>query len=355
MCAEYARAEDAIKIQIIRAITKQQALFDEGVMIKYHVDQEVLSKNDPFDSVHIGNEKIAPSFGKFWKAEHAWKGAAYFSNTTLYKDSKEDPNLSLRINDGKRKFLVSREADSLIVFQGNYQEQKGNIALPEEELYKEIIGMDSIRQDIGITFRGLKNPIAYCLADILNEEQLIIVNESENDTVILELPGLDRIWLRPSHNFAVLRRERNWGQDLPIRVIIDNANFKEIKTGVWIPMKSNITYYSNPKAFSHEPCVKAVLSVDDWTLSLPKYIFTPDVDQGTLVSDFENHYLGRMPSLDKSSIDKFFSNPHLAEYLEQENRYSLFRLVLISLGIIMILIPCVLKCYAYYKNIKSKS
>lgn len=333
-----ALSEEITKDDLVSILKAQREVLDAGGHVAYHVDQVPLTEDEPFDSVQFGCEDLEPNFGRYWRAEHAWSGDKRFGQTSRFQDFADDPYLTIRMNDGKRSYKVTREKredEELMVYQGVGLDKYSAHALPEEELYKEIIGQESLRQDVGPTFRGYKNPLPYDVLEVLADERSRVRYDDSQSLVVVELLDLDSIWLDPEYGYAIVRRERKWTDGGPLRVTMKNSRFQDMGEGLWLPLESVIEYYSNPEFFTHQRTVDATLTVDSLTLSPPADLFDPIVKAGTRVVDLEHDYVGPMPPLDGQALDEYLDDPSVGGRLLKTD-FSYTRTIIIFLSLVVV-------------------
>jgi len=55
--------------------------------------------------------------------------------------------------------------------------------------------------------------------------------------VIVECPGVDRLWVATQHGYVVCRRDLYFGPDQPLRERTMNIDLEQVAPKIWIPMK----------------------------------------------------------------------------------------------------------------------
>lgn len=61
---------------------------------------------------------------------------------------------------------------------------------------------------------------------------------------VLDFPGVDRICVDPTKNFAIVKRSYSWGPGKPARLSVENSDFKEVKPGLWLPFHQVVERYA---------------------------------------------------------------------------------------------------------------
>lgn len=67
-----------------------------------------------------------------------------------------------------------------------------------------------------------------------------VLSETERvadcDCVVVEQPGIDRLWIDVSKGFALVKRETRFGTDQPLKQVTTNDHWVEVNKGVWLPV-----------------------------------------------------------------------------------------------------------------------
>jgi hypothetical protein len=70
------------------------------------------------------------------------------------------------------------------------------------------------------------------------------------DCWVLEWPGMDRLWVAPTRDYAVVRRAYCWGPSKPLRLDVTHADYREVKPGFWLPFSTIEDKYADIRAGS---------------------------------------------------------------------------------------------------------
>ncbi|MBI3462686.1 MAG: hypothetical protein HY000_06435 [Planctomycetes bacterium] len=67
--------------------------------------------------------------------------------------------------------------------------------------------------------------------------------------VMVERPGEDKLWIDPSHGFAVRKREMTWGPKLggAVRKRLTMRNLQEVAPGLWLPFLCIVEGFHKPE------------------------------------------------------------------------------------------------------------
>lgn len=103
-----------------------------------------------------------------------------------------------------------------------------------------------------------------------------------------EYPGRDKLFLAPSLNYAIVKREWNWMDKSAVMMTYANSKFRKISENVWLPMKSQRNYFVPDRKeplFSTTATVSDVKIGDEVKGSLfdPKPEFNSTVIDNTIV------------------------------------------------------------------------
>jgi hypothetical protein len=113
------------------------------------------------------------------------------------------------------------------------------------------------------------------------------------DCVLVERPGVDRIWVDPAKGFVVRKREIYFNKTRPTQTlseVVYNKDLVEAKTGVWIPKTQVVDFYPDP--LYEDKSVWGKLTCR-WTLRIDRFefdtlkdsFFSVNVPANTYVTD----------------------------------------------------------------------
>ena len=105
---------------------------------------------------------------------------------------------------------------------------------------------------------------------------------------VIEVPGLDEIWIDVDRNFAVVMRRRRFRSDGPMRVVASNRDWQEVCPAVWLPRSSKTDYYCGPdRPPTMQNTVSTSVSIESEFSSTPLTTedFTISFPENTLVYD----------------------------------------------------------------------
>jgi hypothetical protein len=281
--------------KIRQTIRTTREVLKHGLHTHYDVNQSFHRKDCGFALVHIGGsagDRLLP----FWHGEHAMQDGKFYHRTGGSREftAKEESTMF----DGATYYSQTPKARVVLVYrEGIFPVQM----TPAELLYMELIGYESPRAVERVpTLRGIGNPHPFDLLDVLSDDSYSIrfaEPMSDIKIIVLEKPGVERIWLDEDRGFAVVKRQRNWNDsDVPM-MMIENSEFVELADGVWLPRASEIKYYAPPKTVcSGQVAIIAKLTMRELSLSPPNSLFVPNMDgvvqaiDFTLVEGEENKY-----------------------------------------------------------------
>lgn len=105
--------------------------------------------------------------------------------------------------------------------------------------------------------------------------------------VVLDRPGLDRIWLAEDRGWAIVRRDWCWRVGGPIKRRITNADFQEIAPGAWIPRRASMEIFGHPSTRPGRRVGVLEAVVIEAEADVPDDWFEPHFPEGTEVYDVE--------------------------------------------------------------------
>lgn len=124
---------------------------------------------------------------------------------------------------------------------------------------------------------------------IKNAEEMI----DGQKCVVLEAPGYDRAWLDPAIGFAVRKRQVYFGPGQPLEYDVHNEDFRQVKSGVWLPWRQTVDHYAiakiEDKVLWNKVAERTFNQVKELVFDVPQdSLFEPKLPVGTLVNDFIN-------------------------------------------------------------------
>ena len=259
--------------EIVDAVGSAHTRIEKGFHVRYVVNQKVKKSTSPDFMVHVGRDR--------WWGEHAYldDGKQKFLHRTL--DSKIDPESKTaipgRFFDGEVGVLLTAESPTAQIFRGEALAATMIFLKPDEELFHELIGFESGRQDIGFTIRGFENPNPYDLREVLGDDTYVMKKPGGSfgeNIILFEKKGFERIWIDANLGFSVVQRERNWEPNGPLRVTFVNSDFEKVDGEIFLPQSSLIKYYGSPKSNDEgRVSATATLKVESATLNPDKALF----------------------------------------------------------------------------------
>ncbi|MGC8639201.1 MAG: hypothetical protein ACP5XB_04905 [Isosphaeraceae bacterium] len=290
-------------------LRRMQDQLKKEILVKYHISRKVLREDPALSEAHLpGPGKGRPCLS--WRTELARKGERTYGVTTTADrkiPNRKAPNTIVKIFDGLRGWSLTGGLPDARMLRGNMLAAHWRVLVPEEEIYLEVNGLESARQGWGITFRGGETD-TFSVADAFGKgEYSIAPAPSQVDgkkCILLERPGLDKVWIDPSRGYALLKREWNWAKGKPLKVRITNSELREESKGLWLPYHSLVEYCSKSDATPGLVCMTTDLVVDELSTSVPDSIFVPEIAVGATVWDYENNTSWSMPPREGKSFEK---------------------------------------------------
>jgi hypothetical protein len=237
--------------------------------VKWTMTTDIVAK---IDDVYAGYYSIFPV------DEYAVKGPKRFRRTETALNLPAAPRarkVCTYYFDGEITRSQCRNCDPPpgMLEAENYHVVRGDDAGPVAEreqamAYMESIGSpfyDGRHLDVWRRIRGRTKqtaaqftaPYPFSLIPALESGQYALsTSETEINgirSVLLERPGLDKIWLAPEFGYAVVQREWNWGVDEPLMMRYVNSDFKQVADGIWLPMTVQRQAFADPVRYpDHE-------------------------------------------------------------------------------------------------------
>ncbi len=138
-----------------------------------------------------------------------------------------------------------------------------------------------------------------------HREKYVVRSEPElvdgTSCIVLEWPGMDKIWVDPNRGFAVIRRIVHWSPDAPRKYDVLNRNLKEVQPDVWLPSQQIVDHYTKISADPKDVWDKVACRS---TYNLKSIAFDADVSDlfnvqppvGTYVDDYARNVRYRIRS-----------------------------------------------------------
>lgn len=152
---------------------------------------------------------------------------------------------------------------------------------------------------------------------------------------VVEVPGLDKLWIDTERGFALVRREIHYSTGGPLRQVTDASDWQQVGTGTWFPKRIVREYYCPPDRPADKVntvATRVTLSVSYTTNEIDDDAFTLKFKPGTMVADAVNNAIVRTP---KSGLNPLDESVETAIRLEpQDESPSKATLVLVLFGLL---------------------
>jgi hypothetical protein len=115
---------------------------------------------------------------------------------------------------------------------------------------------------------------------------------------VVELPGVDKLWLDPARGFALLRRERFTGTPPVPTFRYELSDYREVAPAVWLPYKLRRVIFAAHKSGETSPRIQMDATgtvVDAEVNQVPEDFFQFTPPPGTLVQDRDTRQMTQIP------------------------------------------------------------
>jgi hypothetical protein len=159
---------------------------------------------------------------------------------------------------------------------------------------------------------------------------------------IVEYPGMDKMWIDREHGYVIRKRTYHWEPGQARKFTIHNKDFREIKSGVWLPHQQIVDKYasiiSENKNIWDKVASRLYYETKEIVFdNVPETVFDTNIPEGTQIVDSVRETIYRVsdPNTDP------FAGP-IAQGIKA-NRFVMFRAICIIIGSVLILIAVWLK------------
>ena len=115
------------------------------------------------------------------------------------------------------------------------------------------------------------------------------------DCVVVERPGMDKLWLGRNQGHMVVKRRWHWTPGGPVKRVIVNDDFRDVGQGRWLPFKGQMDVYGHPDTKPGVVCAVVTYEVEQASADPPPETFVVDLPPHTLVRDrveWSNYFTG---------------------------------------------------------------
>jgi RNA polymerase sigma factor (sigma-70 family) len=340
-------AESPLTLQDVskKVQAAESGLLSQGYQVSYEVTRKVIRKDEALQQVQVpGSDAIPPS--NYFRSVVTRKGdwtyeilSASEPSIPLEKDSKAQ----VRIYSGKYGWMYQPTFKTVNFGRDDNVPKMKQVLVPYEDIYSEVIGLQSASEEIYPTFRGLKDKDrVFSLAGALKKGGYKFAKSSEQvlegvKCVVLESEGLDRVWLAAEHGYALAKREWYWGKGKGLKAVIQNSAFRKISgDDLWLPTNSHVEYHGVSSSLDGNVCMTAEIAVKNLTSPVDDSEFVPDIKPGIEVWEFGGK-MWHMPAKTGESLDRIIANSSEYTDLKPEPRNSNWKL-LIGANVLLIII-----------------
>jgi hypothetical protein len=272
---------DPARESVLKGLGDFRQSLEKGLHVKYDVTRHKKGGSDLSDywSLHIGLTGTN-GFLRVWSGEHALSGARRF-HFTVDPDSKSRDR-SIRVYDGTGYAVIAQGGDFIpaLTVTGS-----SNQSLPEEDLYFELLGFESSRSRVKdfYTFKGFSG-IPYDLV-VVARDQDYVLRSTADGLISLSKQNFDDIFLDPTRGFVLVERRRCWEAGGQTMAKFKNSDFREVDSGVWVPMTSKIEYFDGPLDATGSLMLTADLVVKNVSVQPDESLFKLNLGSGKSIVD----------------------------------------------------------------------
>jgi len=126
--------------------------------------------------------------------------------------------------------------------------------------------------------------------------------------LVLEWPQMDKMWVDPALNYAIRRRVYHWEEGGPRKLDIRNQDFKEVKPGLFLPMKQTVLKFANMpserEAIWDKVTAEIGLSVQEVSFDQKLDLANFELPAGVMVNDTIRKENYRVPEEGEKSFER---------------------------------------------------
>jgi len=336
-----AQANEFRRAEMARAVEQWQAPIRERFLVHYGVKQKLVADREPAASLHVGDSVMEESSSNTWGSIHAWdrprKQFYHFTSSELIDETA--PVHQGILSDGKLLYRV-RGSDRAVVHASRKlnTDYSLKVRTPQEDLYRQLLGMESIRQGWGVTLKGNHWQYSFEVTDAIrsSEYQISAKTVEGEKRVIVENPGVDHIELLPNKNFAIASRTCYWKPPRSgIRTQYDVTEFEKLNPRTWVPRTVVVRYYD--RAEGTKAIFESNLTTQTASLTPPEEFFQLQTARVRTFFDEDRGMTVRMEPLKGRSVRE------LLDAASPRDRYAgrstfLWLVVLLNIALVLIVV-----------------
>ncbi|WP_168566367.1 hypothetical protein [Crateriforma spongiae] len=288
--------------------------------VSYVVTQKFVGEAERFAPAHVGSNGTMERLALKWSAVHAWDrpskkyyhqlGAGASADVPF---AKPDGRRSL-MSDGELAYRLTGAGDGIHATRDIDSTLNDPTRVGSDDLYRELLGMVSVRDGFGVKLRDPALEKYVSLLDILHEGSYAATWVTRRDERMLRLAdeGRDEIFLDPARNFALVERAHYW-KTFPgeVRTSLIVESFEEVEPKIWMPVRVKLEYFSQPP--SSAPVVEAILVASKISLTPDPMYFRLPIENAPGIIDEDRGIAVDMADLEGKSVREFLDSQPLAE------------------------------------------
>lgn len=314
------RGEGIDLTQAEAATQKKFEKVNHQFQVSYVVTQEFVGEAERFAPAHVGSNGTMESLALKWSAVHAWDWPSkkYYHQlgagaSAVVPFAKPDGRRSL-MSDGELAYRLTGVGDGIHATRDIDSTLNDPTRVGSDDLYRELLGMVSVRDGFGVKLRDPALEKYVSLLDILHEGSYAATWVTRRDERMLRLAdeGRDEIFLDPARNFALVERAHYW-KAFPgeVRTSFIVESFEEVEPKIWMPVRVKLEYFSQPP--SSAPVVEAILVASKISLTPDPMYFRLPIENAPGIIDEDRGIAVNMADLEGKSVREFLDSQPLAE------------------------------------------
>ncbi len=239
-----------------------------------------------------------------WIEDITQKGEKY-RREFVTGDSKEGAAGDARFFNGRHSWVNIPRAKWVEQASGNYK-----VAKILQDYYGDMIGLSRLsRAGLPRSLAG-DTGLPYELDRLIPSGAYHLAGRQPmdgEDCVILERPGLDRLWLSERYEYAIVRREWNWSVGGPLKRVIRNTDFREVAPHHWLPWKCVMDIYGTPLTNPARLVGTLEATLQEANVAVSDDLFEPNFPPRTRVYDLDSGTDVTLGKSDEGSLERLIA------------------------------------------------
>jgi hypothetical protein len=288
-------------------------------------------------AIPVGRAPARKAENFIWEETSFYLNEKYRVDVTTRNAADDSGNIGTRIWDGRHSYSMNASAGPKGAQATRYEGLARTAALGDD-YYRDMIGIPI--ESISLATRNMSGDqpeLPFRLSEVLSNEAYDRLAEETVDgmrCIVLERPGIDKLWLAIEFENMIVKREWRWAPNGPIKRVVRCGGPVQVSTGSYLPTRVEMDIYGHPESRPGKIVGKLKCKATKIESPILRFEDFARLADGTTVLDIAtgtNHTAGQ----EGSSLGNVFrTESHRSDLWKPKDRRWMFILAVTGLAVV---------------------